>query len=296
MANLRTRSALLIVGALISVDAVRAADTVRIASKKDQIYGIVDGAGLLADFAWPENQTAIPAIVMVHGGRWRLSSKNDARYARQAVWASAGFFAMNIDYRLVNSVPAPGCYQDLFTAIRWVHAHAAEYGIDTNRIYLLGDSSGGHEVSLAATLGAGPYPKTGGSDNGGSDFRAVISISGAYDLNTLSWGDLWTPLTGAAATGFSTLTGAALEDARRLASPIRHINAQTKPMLLLHSDDDRSVPIQQAVDMDAALTAGQVPHKFIHYSDRGHMAFTDEAFQEAQAFIRSIEANPAKRN
>jgi acetyl esterase/lipase len=289
MANLWLRSAFLIFGTLISLDAVRAADAARIASKKDTIYGVVDGAGLLADLAWPENQTAIPAIVMIHGGRWRSSSKNDTRYARQGVWASAGFFAMNIDYRLVNSVPAPACYQDLFTAIRWMHEHAAEYGIDVSRIYLLGDSSGGHEVSLAATLGPGPYPKTGGWDKASADFRAVISISGAYDLNTLSWGNLWTPLKGAPATGFATLAGAELDEARRLASPIRHIGPQTKPMLLLHSDDDRSVPVQQAVDMDAALTEGHVPHKFIHYKDRGHMAFTDEAFQEAQAFILSIE-------
>ena len=104
-------------------------------------------------------------------------------------------------------------------------------------------------------------------------------------------GNLWTPLTGAAATGFTTLAGAELEEARRLASPIRHIGPQTKPMLMLHSDDDRSVPIQQAIDMDAALTAGHVMHKFIHYKDRGHMAFTDEAFAEAQSFIHSLETN-----
>jgi acetyl esterase len=266
-----------------------AQEPARITSQKDVVYGVTDGVGLLADISWPANRTSIPAIVMVHGGRWRSGSKNDTRYGRADVWASAGFFAMNIDYHLVNSTPAPACYQDLFTAIRWLHAHATTYNIDTSRVYLLGDSSGGHEVSLAATLGPGPYPKTGGWDNSPADFRAVISISGAYDLNTLSWGNLWTPLTGAAATGFTTLSGAELEEARRLASPIRHIGPQTKPMLMLHSDDDRSVPIQQAVDMDAALTAGHVMHKFIHYKDRGHMAFTDEAFAEAQSFIRSLE-------
>jgi acetyl esterase/lipase len=279
----------LAIGTLCLNSAMRADEPVRVTSQKDVIYGVTDGVGLLADIAWPANRTSVPAIVMVHGGRWRSGSKNDTRYARADVWASAGFFAMDIDYHLVTTSPAPACYQDLFTAIRWLHVHATNYNIDTNRVYLLGDSSGGHEVSLAATLGPGPYPKTGGWDNSPADFRAVISISGAYDLNTLSWGNLWTPLAGTPANGFTTLTGPELEEARRLASPIRHIGAQTKPMLLLHSDDDRSVPIQQAVDMDAALTAGKVPHRFIHYKDRGHMAFTDEAFQEAQALIRSLE-------
>jgi hypothetical protein len=116
-----------------------------------------------------------------------------------------GFFAMNIDYRLVNSTSAPACYQDMYTAIRWVHVHAAEYHIDTSRICLMGNSSGGHEVALAATLGEGPYGKTGGWDKEFEDFRAAISFSGAYDLNTLSWGNLWTPVAGSATTGFTTL-------------------------------------------------------------------------------------------
>jgi alpha-L-fucosidase 2 len=283
------RLLLALIGSALLASPVRAEDTLRLASKNDVIYGVVDGAGLLADLTYPEGRNALPAIVMVHGGRWRAGSKNEVRYARGNVWATAGFFAMDIDYRLVGSSPAPGCYEDLYTAIRWIYTHAAEYKIDTNRLYLIGDSSGGHEVSLAATLGAGPYPKTGGWESAPSEIKAVISISGAYDLNTLSWGNLWTPLTGEARIGFTTLSGPALEEARRMASPIRHIGPQTKPMLLLHSDDDRSVPVQQAIDMDGALTAANVFHKFIHYKDHGHMAFTDEAFKEALAFITEFE-------
>lgn len=263
----------------------------KIIENKDLEYGRTDGASLLADIAYPEGRTRLPVILMVHGGRWRAGSRSDANYAKQAGWAQDGYFAMNIDYRLVNTTPAPACYQDMYTALRWIHAHAAQYGIDTSRIYLMGNSSGGHEVALAATLGQGPYVKTGGWEKEPADFKAAISFSGAYDLNTLSWGNLWTPLEGAASTGFKSLAGTALEDARRLASPIRNIGPQTKPMLLLHSDDDRSVPIQQAIDMDRALTAAQLPHKFIHYTNRGHIGFTDEAMAEARAYIAALEAN-----
>jgi len=267
-----------------------AQQTAKVVEKNDVIYGRADGAALLADIAYPNGKTQVPAILMVHGGRWRAGTRTDASYAKQAQWAQDGFFAMNIDYRLVNSTPAPACYQDMYTALRWLHAHAAEYGIDVNRIYLMGNSSGGHEVALAATLGEGPYAKTGGWEKESADFRAAISFSGAYDLNTLSWGNLWTPLAGDQSTGFATLTGAALEQARHLASPLHNVSAQTKPILLLHSDDDRSVPIQQAVDMDKALTAAHVFHKFIHYTDRGHIGFTDEAMREAHSFIAGLES------
>jgi len=200
-----------------------------------------------------------------------------------------GFFAMNLEYRLIGASPAPPCYQDLHTAIRWVHAHALEYHIDTIRIYVMGNSSGGHEAALAATLGPGPYPRTGGWTDAASDIRAVISVSGAYDLNTLSWGNLWTPIAGDPNTGFTTLSGAALQEARRLAAPIKNIGPGAKPILLLHSGDDRSVPIQRALDMDKALEAAKVPHKFIHYTDKGHIGLTDFANNEARAFIVGLE-------
>jgi acetyl esterase/lipase len=270
-----------------------AQDSAGVIAQKDVIYGRADGAALLADIAYPAGKDHLPVILMVHGGRWRAGSRSDENYAKQDGWARDGFFAMNIDYRLVNSTPAPACYQDMYTALRWVHAHASEYHLDASRIYLMGNSSGGHEVALAATLGEGPYGKTGGWDKESEDFRAAISFSGAYDLNTLSWGNLWTPITGSASTGFITLAGAALEEARRVASPLHNIGPRTKPLLLLHSDDDRSVPIQQAIDMDKALTAANLPHKFIHYTDRGHIGFTDEAMREARAFIADLESKAA---
>jgi acetyl esterase/lipase len=188
-----------------------------------------------------------------------------------------GFFAMTVDYRLVGASPAPAAYQDVQTAIRWVHAHADEYRIDPDRIYLIGNSSGGHLVALAATLGEGPYERVGGWEDSRSDVRAVISAAGPYDLNTLSWGDLWTPVEGD------------VREARRLASPIHHIGPGTKPILVVHSDDDRSVPIDQAVDMAAALKTANVFHRFIHYEDRGHMSVTDEVIEHTLAFIAEVE-------
>ena len=267
-----------------------AADAPKIDSKKDVIYGVVEGSGLLADLAWPDGKTQMPVILIVHGGKWRAGSKNDANYTKQSIFAAAGFFTMNIDYRLINATPAPACYQDLFTAVRWLHAHAAEYQLDANRIYLIGNSSGGHEVALAATLGSGPYPHTGGWDNADSGIAGAIAFSGAYDLNSLSWGNLWTPLTGDQNTGFTTMTGSALEEARRTASPLFNVSPQSKPILFLHSEDDPVVPFQQAVAFDKALSDAHVYHKFLRYKDRGHMGFSDDNIKEALAFISDLES------
>ena len=80
-----------------------------------------------------------------------------------------------------------------------------------------------------------------------------------------------------------------VEDARRLASPINHVSASTKPILVIHSDDDKSVPVQQAFDMVEKLKAAGAQHRFVHFTDRGHMGITDEVVKEARAFIAEIE-------
>jgi acetyl esterase/lipase len=263
---------------LVCVPPVAAIQTAApIASKQDVIYGRVEGSALLADIAYPERGGPLPAIVSVHGGRWRAGSRTDASSIKVGQWAEFGFFAMSIDYRLVGGSPAPAPYQDVLCAIRWVHAHASEYHVDPNRIYLIGQSAGGHMVSLAATLGEGPYKRAGGWDSDRGDFRAVISVAGAYDLNTLSWGNLWTPPNEDA------------ETARRLASPLAHVTPGTKPILIIHSDDDRSVPVQQALDMTDALQKAGARHRFVHYTDKGHMGLVDEVIKETRGFIAEIE-------
>ena len=249
--------------------------------EQNVIYGQVAGSALMADVAYPVSEDLIPAIIYVHGGRWRAGERTGRDQLDVYQWAAKGFFAMTIDYRLVPASPAPAPYQDLLCAIRWMHAHAKEYGVDSERIYLIGNSAGGHLVSLVATLGDGPYEKVGGWDDARSDVRAVISAAAPYELNTLSWGDLWTPIEGD------------IQEQRNIASPIHQINATTRPTLIIHSDDDRSVPIQQAHDMVAAMEAAKAPHRFVHYADRGHMRITDEVITEALVFFAEVEGTPA---
>src|SRR5262249_12482351 len=148
-------------------------------------------------------------------------------------WAGFGFFAVSIEYRLIGCTPAPACYQDVLCAIRWIHAQAGNYPLDPKRIFLFGQSAGGHLVSLAATLGEGTFKQTGGHEGQKHDFRGVISVSAPYDLNKLDWGNGWTP------------PGKDPVAARQLASPIQHVSGKMRPILILHSDDDPSVPIQQ---------------------------------------------------
>ncbi|MFT5369940.1 MAG: acetyl esterase [Candidatus Latescibacterota bacterium] len=237
------------------------------------VYGSVLGAGLLADIACPDSEGPFPVILSVHGGRWIRGTRHDNGAIDVLQWADLGFFAMTIDYRLVTCTPAPACYQDVMCAIRWVHAHATEYKLDTEKVFLMGQSAGGHMVSLAATAGDNLFPKTGGWETGSGDIAGVISVSGAYDLISLDWGSGWCPL------------GIDWHTARSHASPINHISSNNKPLLLFHSDDDRSVPIQQAINMVDALDAKGSTYEFIRYKDKGHLGISDDVIQKTLDFI-----------
>ena len=249
------------------------------------VYGEVQGAGLLADIAAPSGAGPHPVMVGVHGGRWHYSNRTALGIAPDVnQWAAEGYFALSIEYRLVTCTPAPACYQDTLCAIRWVHAHADQYQLDLDRVYITGMSAGGHLVSLAATLGGEHFTKTGGWEDQSCDFRAAISVSGAYDLLKVDWGCGWiTP-------------GVAWDEARRLGSPIEHVSADTKPMLVFHSENDGSIPHEQAVRMDEALTQNNVHHRFLSYPDRGHMKLTEDFIvEESVRFIQEIEAGSLSR-
>lgn len=267
-------------GALIEPERIVKAEggTAKVTVQEDVVYGRVSGAGLLADIAWPESKSPLPAIISVHGGRWVGGHKRDASTIKVEQWAGFGFFAMSIDYRLKECTPAPACYQDFQCAIRFVHANAEKYNVDTKRIFLIGQSAGGHLVSLAATLGEGPWPRTGGWDKSSNDFRAAISVAAAYDLPSLDWGALWTP------------PGVSAEEARALASPNRHITKESKPLLVLHSDNDKSVPIANALIMIEALEKAGARHTFRRYPDMGHMGITQEVIDQSLTFIKEVTA------
>lgn len=240
------------------------------------VYGQVQGAALLADIALPNKSGKHPLIISVHGGRWYYGTRRDTGSINVEQWAGFGFVAMSIDYRLVTCTPAPAPYQDMLCAIRWAHANAQKYGIDRDRIFILGMSCGGHMASLHATLGEGKFAKTGGWDDFPSTVRAYICASGAYDLVRLDWGAGWVP------------PGEPFPDAREYASPIRHVTRQSRPQLIIHSDDDPSIPIEQALRMVSTLKQAGAPHKFVHYTDRGHIFITDEVIQESLRYIDEI--------
>lgn len=101
----------------------------------------------------PKGCTArkLPLLVYLHGGGWTFGSLNScARYC-DAMVAEGGLKVVAVDYRLAPEHPFPAGLDDCVAALNFVFAHAEELGVDTTRISVGGDSSGGN-LALATSL------------------------------------------------------------------------------------------------------------------------------------------------
>src|SRR5262249_50393585 len=91
-----------------------------------------------------------PLLVWIHGGGWRGGSKDVVEYRP---FLAHGYCLASVEYRFSQDAIFPAQVEDCKAAIRWLRAHAGEYGYDPKRIGAWGASAGGHLVALLATTG-----------------------------------------------------------------------------------------------------------------------------------------------
>ncbi len=108
-----------------------------------------NGKPLLARVHRPRGAGPFPIIVEVHGGAWCLMDRTHDAPVNEPL-ARSGVIVVSLDFRMPPEAPYPGSMADINYGIRWVKSHAAEFGGSPDRLGLMGSSSGGHQVMLAA--------------------------------------------------------------------------------------------------------------------------------------------------
>jgi acetyl esterase/lipase len=158
-----------------------------VGTRLDILYAVHDGAELLADLYFPQETDKAPVLVAVHGGGFQVGDRKFYRYWGPYL-AAHGYAVFSIEYRLMKPglKTWPGAAYDTKAAIQFVRANAAEFGLDAERIGLIGDSAGAHLASLVALAGAEPLLST---ENRGDphaavsgNVKAVIGFYGVYDM------------------------------------------------------------------------------------------------------------------
>lgn len=206
----------------------------------DIIYGTVDGFELKGDLYLPDTEGGNrPGMLMIHGGGDKATIGHFRKASKR--YAAMRFVVFNVNYRLSREAPAPAAVEDVKSALRFMHAQAGEWKMDSTRIVATGGSAGSHLALMAGLCDA--YGT-------GESVAAVLNRSGITDVHDLTfgqnprgWAQKWLPP--------ETPDGEAL--ARRV-SPLSYASRPKLPAVYsIHGMEDDIVPVEHAMKLHLAL-------------------------------------------
>lgn len=229
--------------------------------------------GLKMTLFVPRTKEKKPAVLYFPGGGFTSADHEKFLEMRYAL-ACAGYVVAACEYRAVpNKFPA--LLEDAKAAVRWMRAHASEFGVDADRIGLLGDSAGGYVVQMAGATNGEKNWDVGDFKEVSSDVQAVVSIYGISDLTTIGEGiGNENVHASAAVTEALLLNGPAFKDfagasvnadpqKAKAASPIGHVDGTEPPFLLMHGSGDKVVSPLQSKKMFEALQNKKVEAEYV---------------------------------
>ena len=216
-----------------------------------------------------------PAIVFFFGGGW--VGGNVAQFQRHCAYlASRGMVGIRVDYRVIpkgDAGPPVMCVADAKSAMRYVHSHASELGVDPERIAAGGGSAGGH---LAAFTGM-----VGGLDDPRDDVKipckpsALVLFNPVFDNGPGQWGH------------------ERVGKRFREFSPAHNITQGAPPTIVFLGDKDDLIPVKVIKDYEAKM--GKIGSRCeVHiYPGVGHGFFNRADYYtqtviEADKFLASL--------
>src|SRR5580692_8049566 len=145
---------------------------------KDIVYHHDGDKQRLARLYQPAGSGPFPAVLQVHGGAWNNKDRTDGQNVSLDL-AKAGIVVLAIDFRNAPEAPYPASLQDINYGIRWLKAHAREFGSNAGQVGAYGTSSGGHQILLAAIRPDDPrYRALPLKEAPGMDAKLAFVISG----------------------------------------------------------------------------------------------------------------------
>lgn len=238
--------------------------------KKDLAYAdgpAEDAPKHKLDLYLPRGKKLAPVFFFIHGGAWKYGDRSQY-IAFGNRFAKDGILTVVPSYRLAPKHPHPAQIEDAAAAFAWTVRHIAEYGGDTNRIFVGGHSAGGHLAALLTlderylqTLGISP-----------SLIRGVAALSGVYDLTQ---GDSQESVFGRD------------PQVRRGASPVYDVKPGAPPFLVAYCEwDYLTLPAQARAFYAALRQAGDaaelvfIPRES-HISEMVHVPTDDSLLAAA---------------
>jgi acetyl esterase/lipase len=248
-------------------------------------YASVDGQALALDLHLPAGVANPPLVVYVHGGAWRAGSKTE--YPEFLL--ASGFAVASVEFRASTVARFPANTQDIKAAIRFLRARQKQYGYRTDRIAIAGTSSGGHLAALVGTSNSVKELEGTVGENLGqsSEVQAIVSWYGASNFATIL--SQSTPFgLNVREPSLKQLLGDApdkVPELARLASPVSHVGTGDPPALLLHGNQDRQMPVNQLLELEAAYRRAGLSVETMIVDGAGH---GDKVFNSGEPAERVV--------
>ena len=235
------------------------------------------------DLYLPTTPGKHPLVIWIHGGGWRAGSKDRCGYT---YLVNDGYAVASINYRLSVDATFPAQIHDCKGAVRFLRANAAKYGIDPERVGVIGGSAGGH---LAALLGTTADVKElegniGGNLTQSSRVQAVVDLFGPTVLYSDRREDhlrldfpgnpLWNLFGGQPSK---------MQELAKQASPLFHVTKDDAPILMLHGTRDIIVELLHSEKLRDACVEQEIDHRLIVMEGAAHGGpqFGDDAARTA---------------
>lgn len=217
-----------------------------------------------------------PCFVAIHGGGW---VGGDARrfYPFAAHFVKMGLVGISIEYRLIkkgNGVTPFECVKDGRSAVRYLRAHAGEFGIDPGKIAVCGGSAGGHVAAGTALFEGIDEVGEDASVRAGADalvlyFPVIDTSSEGY--GNAKCGERWTEI-----------------------SPLHRVRPGLPPTIVFHGTGDTVTPFKGAKAFhEAMLAAGNRCELVVNEGGKhGYLmndaAIYDETMKRTEVFLASL--------
>jgi len=231
-----------------------------------------------------------PLLVYIHGGGWTGGSKSNPI---GLPLLNLGYTVASVEYRFSQDAVFPAQIEDCKSAIRWLRAHAREYGYDPKRIAAAGDSAGGHLTALLAATGDVRDFDEGDNLDQSSAIRCGIDFYGPTDF--LAFKPIGQEADEQSKTGhplLKKLLGGPLTEKAELAkkaSPVSWVNAHTAPLFILHGTKDPLVPTSQSTELYEKMQTAGVEVKLDVIDGAGHGGKEFFAADKPQQMVEFLE-------